>query len=45
MDTESCTVFSTLCHQSIHVISTTDTFTDISIIRMCGIVTFICVTF
>ena len=44
MNTKLRTVFRTLCHQGIHVICSTDSLTDISIVRMCGIMTFICIS-
>ena len=45
MDTESCTIFCTFGQPCIHILSATDSLSNISIIRMCGIVTFICITF
>ena len=45
MDTKSCTIFCTFGQQCIHILSATNSLSDISIIRMCGIVTFICITF
>ena len=44
MNTKLRTVFRTLCHQGIHVICSTDSLTDISIVWMCGIMAFICIS-
>ena len=44
MNTKLGSILCTLCHQCIHIICSTDSLTDISIVRMCGIMTFICIS-
>ena len=45
MDTKSCSVLRTFRHQDIHLICPADSLSDVCIIRMCGVMSLICISF